>query len=144
MYNFLVKNGQLVAFGLGLLVTIIFFFGAVSGDSPDRFNFGLSMAILLAVLCAIGMVVFGLYHMATDIKGSIKGIITFVVLLVLFGLLYATAKADGSASLMATLEEFNVSPGVSKFISAAIKTTLALAAVAVLSFIFSEVRNFFK
>ena len=144
MYKFLVKNGQLVAFGIGLLITVIFFAGAAGGDSPERFNFGLSAAILLAILCALGMLLFGLYHMATNLKGSVKGLITFGAIIVLFGILYGTANAGGNASLMDTMKEFNVGENVSKFISAAIWTTLALGVIAIASFALSEIRNFFK
>ncbi|MFK7807819.1 MAG: hypothetical protein AB8F74_08495 [Saprospiraceae bacterium] len=140
MYNFLVKNGQLVAFGLGLLITIIFFAGALGGDSPDRFNFGLMVAIALAILCAIAMVLFGLYQVVTNPKGSLKGIITFGILLALFGILYST----GDTTVSPAMKEFNVSPGVGKFISGAIMTTAILAAATAASFALSEIRNFFK
>jgi len=38
MYNFLTKNGQLLAFGLGALITVIYFiFVFTSGDGLDAF-----------------------------------------------------------------------------------------------------------
>ena len=145
MYNFLVKNGQLAAFGLGLLITIIFFSMALSGgEDPERFNFGLAFSIILAIACAAAMFLFGMYHMVTDIKGSMKGIITFGTLLILFGIIYATSDPTGSARLGELMTKFDVSEGTSKFISGAIGTTLALVFVALASFAFSEVRNFFK
>jgi len=141
MYNFLVKNGQLLAFGVGLLITIIYFVGAFGGDSPERFNFGLMTAIALSVLCAIAMVIFGLLQIASDPKGSLKGIITFGLLIGLFAVLYVTADPTLSP---ATVKEFGLSDSTSKLISGAMLTTLFLIGATGLAFVASEVRNFFK
>ncbi|MFT4665513.1 MAG: hypothetical protein ACI8YQ_004279 [Polaribacter sp.] len=141
MYNFLVKNGQLLSFGVGLLITIIYFVGAVGGDSPDRFNFGLMTAIALSIICALFMVGFGLYQVASNPKGSLKGIITFGLLIGLFAALYATSDPTLSP---ATTKEFGLSEGTSKMISGAMLTTLLLLGATCLAFILSEIRNFFK
>ena len=141
MYNFLVKNGQFLAFGIGLLITIIFFVGALGGDSPDRFNFGLITAMVLAGICALFMVGFGLYQIATNPKGSLKGIITFGLLIGLFAVLYATADATLTPAI---LDEFEISEGTSKMISGSMMTTLVLLAATGAAFAVSEIRNFFK
>lgn len=141
MYNFLVKNGQLVAFVVGLLITIIYFVGALGGDSPDRFNFGLMTAIALSVICALFMIAFGLFQIASDPKGSLKGIITFGLLVGLFAVLYSTADPTLSP---ATTKEFGLTDGTSKMISGAMLTTLFLLGATGLAFVASEIRNFFK
>ena len=134
-----------MSFGLGLLITIIFFVLALNGgENPDRFNFGLGIAIALAVLCAVLMLLFGLYQIVTNPKGSMKGLLTFGILVGLFVAMYATAKAGGSASLINTEEEFGITEGTSKLISAGMMTTFLLILATLGSFVLSEVRNFFK
>jgi len=144
MYNFLVKNGQLVAFGIGLLITIIYIVGAVGGDSPERFNFGLMTAIGLSILCAVVMILFGLFQVASDPKGSLKGIITFALLIGLFVVLYSTADPTLSPAMVAGGEGAGLTEGTSKFISGAILTTLVLLGATGVVFALSEIRNFFK
>ncbi len=144
MYNFLVKNGQLVAFGVGLLITIVYFVGAVGGDSPDRFNFGLITAMVLAAICAVVMIAFGLFQVASDPKGSMKGIITFGLLIGLFAVLYSTADPTLSPAMIAGGEGAGLSDSTSKLISGGMLTTLFLLGATGVAFALSEIRNFFK
>lgn len=141
MYNFLTKNGQLLSFGVGLLVTVIYFVGAFGGDSPERFNFGLMTAMVLAAFCAFAMIAFGLFQVASDPKGSLKGIITFGLLIGLFAVLYSTADPTLSP---ATVDEFGLSDSTSKLISGAMLTTLFLLGATGVAFALSEIRNFFR
>ena len=84
MYKFLTKNGQAIAFGLGVVIVLLFLISVVPNistfsDQPKEvqyetgiFNLGLQGAIALAVLAAVAMVGFGLFHVATNFKGSLK------------------------------------------------------------------------
>lgn len=103
MYNFLSKNGQLVAFGLGVVLVVIFLAIAVSGAGDyyfdtmddadiyrvDIFNFGILIAIVLTILCAVGIVLFGVYHVASNPKESMTGIIGILAIAGLFALFYS-------------------------------------------------------
>ena len=156
MYNFLVRNGQLLAFGLGTLFTIIFLMGVFSGlegfnalpteeqGSTSIFNFGLYAVAILAILCVAGLVFFGLYHIVTDFKSARSGLIGVGVLLVLFLIARAIAPADMGQHIVDISKEFNVTPEASKNISGGIAFTLMLMGIAAVAFIFSEIRNFFK
>jgi len=161
MYKFLTKNGQTLAFGLGVLITVIFLatvlsnvgdFTAMEEEKQQEttiFNFGLYGAIALTIIAAIAMVVFGLYHVVADFKGSIKGILGFAVLLVVFFVAYSTASTDVSPYIQGAIENFEKGGAEFtdqnlKFISGGITTTLVLVAVAALSFVISEVTNLFK
>ncbi|MEO0779129.1 MAG: hypothetical protein AAF146_21365 [Bacteroidota bacterium] len=65
MYKFLVRNGQLLAFGVGILFTVIFLGSVLGGldsfnslaeeeqSTTGIFDFGLVAAIALAILCVI-------------------------------------------------------------------------------------------
>jgi hypothetical protein len=161
MYKFLTKNGQTLAFGLGVVITVIFLATVLSnvGDftameeekqqETNIFNFGLYGAIALAVIATIAMVIFGLYHVAADFKGSIKGILGFAVLLVVFFVAYSTASTEASPYIQGAIDNFEKGGAEftgqnMKFISGGITTTLVLIAVAAVAFVFSEVTNLFK
>lgn len=156
MYKILTKHGQLIAFGIGLLV-IILYLGSVFGgldsfsllSKEDRgttsiFDLGLKATLVLLVICAICAVLFGIWHMVTNPKGAIKGIIGLAVIIILFIILYSMSTPETSGIVGNAVEKFNLSAGESKFISAALKSTLILGALAALSFVVSEIRNFFK
>jgi len=162
MYNFLTKNGQLLAFGLGALITVIYFiFVFTSGDGLDafsslsekdparfqdgRFSFGIGASGVLTIACFVFALGFGLYQMFSDLKGSLKGIIMIVAVLAIFGIFYATSAAEGMESpLYETITEFEIDDTTSKLISAGIKTTLTTLALGALALVVSEVLNFFK
>ena len=156
MYRILMKYGQLGAFVLGVLVITAFFisigggvdeFNALSKeDRPTTtiFNVGLYLTIALLIFCAIIAVIFGLYQMITNPKGAIKGIIGLAVIAVLFGALYSTSAAETSGIVGTAVEKFSVTDNESKIISAGMKSTLLLGCLAILAFVVSEIRNFFK
>jgi len=70
-----------------------------------------------------------------------KSIIGFVALAVLFFILYSMADGDVSGPLY---EKFGITSSQSKFISAGLSTTYIALGAALLAFVYSEVRNFFK
>ena len=98
MYNFLSKHGQMAAFLLGVLLVIIFLAIAIPGASgvsfdtmedPEifkttMFNFGIAASIALTVICAAGLVVFGLIQVLGNLKGSLTGLIGIAVIVILF------------------------------------------------------------
>jgi hypothetical protein len=155
MYKLLTRHGQSMAFGLGVLVTIIFLASIFSGletfdglSKEDQyqtsiFNFGIYASIGLVIICAISMVAFGVYQIASNFKNSIQGIAGFAVMIVIFLVARATAGAD-TGRLEAVKETFNVGPSQSSFISGAITTALVMLGIAALAFVVSEIRNFFK
>ncbi|MEM1327834.1 MAG: hypothetical protein AAGI23_17875 [Bacteroidota bacterium] len=157
MYQFLSKNGQTLAFGLGILLTAIFLISAFSGIGEfnmlqeeqqwqtDIFNIGFYAAIALTIVCLIAAVLFGLAQMVGDIKGAIKGIAGIALILVVFFIIYSTVDPSAdSAGVMKEVKEFGLEPGQSKFISAAIITTIALSLIALVTFVVFEVINLFK
>lgn len=158
MYNFLVKNGQQVAFGLGLLITVIFLVSIFSGMeeytmlpeeervTTDIFNFGLRGALVLTAAAALGMILFGLYHILTNFRSSIKGILGVVALIAIFivGYSMASAEPETTAIAEAAQKAGGISDNQMKFIGGAITTSLVLVGLGVAAFILSEIRNFFK
>lgn len=155
MYKFLAKNGQLLAFGLGALVTVLFLGSVFSGleafTDADKeaqyemtlFNFGISATIGLVAICFVLALVFGLFQLLTNIKGSLKGIIGIIAILAIFFIGQSMAGADGPA-VQKAVEAFDVTPAQSGYISGGIITVLGLIGLSVVAFVFSEVSNFFK
>ena len=161
MYKFLSKNGQTLAFLLGVVLVGIFLASVLSGigdwnpNSDNKydtniFNFGLTAARGLIIIAAIGMIVFGLFHVLTNFKGSIKGIIGFAILLAVFFIAYNSASGEAEPFIKGAVENFEgsqnvtMTPGNLKFIGGGISTTIILAAVAAAAFVLSEIRNLFK
>jgi len=156
MYKTLTKNGQLFAFGLGLLLTIAFLGSIFSGLDTFNglskearyetgiFDLGIYAVTFLTFLCFLAMIGFGLFQVVTNLKGSLKGLIGVAVLLVIFGIAYSTATIESGPFWDRLIKEFNVSDGANKFITGAIWTCLFMIGVAVVTFVLSEIRNFFK
>jgi len=161
MYKFLSKNGQTLAFLLGVLLVGIFLISVISGldtwspTSDNKydtgiFNFGITAARTLIIIAALGMLVFGLFHVATNFKGSIKGIIGFAILLGIFFLAYNSASGEVEPFIKGAVENFEGSQGVDlttsnlKFIGGGISTALILSVLAAAAFVLSEIRNLFK
>lgn len=155
MYRLLAKHGQLIAFGLGMVVLLIFFGGAFSGldgfnalpddkkNTSNIFNLGLYGGIAMIAIAVVLLVLVSLIHLFSNLKGSLTGIIGFAVLLAIFLVFYFTAKPDPS-SMNALLSEFNISAGLSKVISAALWTTIVMVVISLLSFVGSEIISLFK
>lgn len=164
MYQFLSKNGQVVAFGVGLLLTIIFLISAINGGSQladlpeqdprrfevDAFNIGIYAAIALVVIAFIAAIVFGIYHVARNPKSGIKFLIGIGALLVVFFIFYAMADGDVSGQLEQVVRNFErdtgseMSPSLIKAIGGGIITTIVLAGIAAVALIIAEVRALFS
>lgn len=156
MYKILTKHGQLAAFGLGLLVIIIFMVSVMSGiegfdalSKEDQyatsiFDMGIWLTLALFVICTVAAVLFAIYQMVTNPKAALKGIVALVVIAVIFGVLYSMSAAETTGPVAEAVEEFGLTENQSKMVSAGIKSTLLLGGVAVAAFIISEIRNLFK
>ncbi len=162
MYNFLTKNGQLFAFLLGAISTIIVV-GSILGssdkvllDNPEAakmapeiantgiLNTGLSITVMLFVIALGAAIIFGLVNLATNFKSSLKFIVGFAVMLIIFFVLKSTSDHETVGKIVETMKEFNIDEGLSKGISAAVKGSIVMAVVAVGSVILFEIANLFK
>jgi len=156
MYDFLVKRGEMLAFGLGIILVLIFLFTAIPGldsfnalpedqqNQSDIFNVGLYLAMILGVITALTAIVFGLLQLVTNPKGSIKILVGLAVLAVVFGIFYATAEVETTGSIVKAAADFDVNDNTSKLITAGIMTAISLSVVSVVAFIGAELYNAFK
>ena len=165
MYKSLVKNGQLYALLLGIVAFAIILISAIVGingagydlstdlnqvmkDNPDLpFNFFNPLVIIsgaLIVIAAAAWLIFSIVQMLGAPKASVRSIISFGGLIVVFLLFYFISQPETTGGIWETIQKFNISENVSRFISGGLKTTLTLAIVALGSMIVFEVLNLFK
>lgn len=171
MYAFFNKYGQVMAFGIGVLITLIFLFSILgtpeaemsmldpdSGAGPEKyettaFDFGLAVSLVLTVLAFIAAILFGVIQLASNPKGSLKGILGFVALLVIVGVSYAIANDDISqeaAPIVASIDKFNLDQGEDfdggtlKFVSGSIIASVTLIAISIISLVVFGIRGIFK
>ncbi|MBK8505623.1 MAG: hypothetical protein IPL46_27555 [Saprospiraceae bacterium] len=156
MYKLLTKHGQVAAFGVGLLVILIFLVSVFSGidgfnalSKEDQyastiFDIGIQLTIILFIVCAVVAVLFAIYQMISNPKGAIKGIVALVVLVIAFAVLYGMSVPETTGPVAEAVKEFGLTETQSKGVSAGIKSTLILGGLAVAAFVFSEIRNLFK
>lgn len=157
MYKFLTKNGQTISFMVGLAITVIFL-GTVfsgleefnmldpktTGRNSDLFNIGINAAVALVVICAIGMIVFILLNIVTNIKGNIKLLIGIGVIGTLFFVMFGGATYESTGPIAERLTKYSITNGQNGFIVGGIWTALILTIGAFASFIILEILNFFK
>lgn len=167
MYQLLAKKGQLFAIGLGVSVVALYLITVLSGLSSagysvsddlvtvlksntgetfDFFDLGLKITIALIGIAVIVALLFGLYQLLTNLKGSLTGLIGIAVIIGLFFALYSTANTDleqGNA-IVEKLHKFNITENISKIIEGSLKTTIIMAVIAVASMFLLEIYNMFK
>lgn len=155
MYNALNKYGQLGAFSLGIIVIALFLGSAFSGlaefnqmsfdqqKTSGIFDIGLALGLALIVITAVIALVAGLFHVASNPKESLKGIIGLVAIIAIFFIAYSMFSGD-PASMGEKLQEFRVSEPQSQIITGSISTAIALIAIATVTFIVSELLNLFR
>ncbi len=168
MYSFLNKYGQALAFGIGVLITIIFLASIFSADDTTRelllandktpeayetsiFNFGIYISIILTGLAFVVAVIFGVVQMASNPKGSLKGIAGLVLLLLILFIAYSTSSGEVSDPEIAnaiqkfeTSQEAEITAGNLKFISGSIITAVVMIGLAILTLIVFGIRGLFK
>ena len=149
------KHGQLIAFGLGVLITIGFLVGVFGGieeftataveeqGQSNIFNFGLYAAIALAILGAAAALIFGLIQTISNPKAAIKFVGALAVLGILYFVGQQLAGAD-SQEILDTRQEFGVSDGQSAIINGAIWGGLILAGLTAVAFVLGEILSFIK
>ncbi len=162
MYKLLTKNGQLFAVVVGAISTLIVLVTIMTNsnkglldmdDAAKRSGEIASTGILdaattitmfLLIVAVAAMLIFGILHLVTNIKGSLKWIIAIVGALALFMVFKNTADHEATGNIVETMRKFNVSESLSKGISGSIKLTGLLLIFALGSMLVMELMNLFK
>ncbi|MBK8516901.1 MAG: hypothetical protein IPL55_11675 [Saprospiraceae bacterium] len=163
LYNYLVKDGDAIAVGFSALMFILFaasvYFGAQSGgydlssltDMQDKsnvniFNLGLYIVMILGAI-AVFLMLFGIFwDLIKNFKTGSKTIMGFGAIVVAFVIFYFTSSHDSGGRFDAywSTDPFNITVGLSKFISAGLYTLMSLTLLSFLLILFFEIRSFFK
>ena len=164
LFKFFTSKGQVAAFGLGLICSLIAIMSIVGGvnsnysmsddlnsimksnpeASFDFFNPAISVVLFLVVVALALTIIFGLLGLFSDLKGSMKFLIGMGLVAVLFFILYSTADAEMTGRLGMLSEKFNVSTNVSKLITAGVSTAVYSIIVAAVAAAVMEIMNLFK
>ncbi|MBK8703698.1 MAG: hypothetical protein IPN33_08730 [Saprospiraceae bacterium] len=156
MYKYLSKNGQLIAFGTGAFLVILFVISWLSGYSelqamPEEeqvktgiFDIGLLGSFFLFLVAVVASAGFGLTQIASNFKSSIRGLLGVLALVVLFVVAYVTSTPDSHAIVAAAADKMNVSDSTQKLIGAGLTTMVVIAVTTLVAFVYGEIRNFFK
>ena len=164
MYKLLTSKGQLFAIGLGVLSVAIALGTIISGVKSnysmsdnlndilknnadanfDFFNPAINIVVILVIIAAAAMVLFGLFHLISDLKGSLKAIIGLALVVALFFIFSSSAEVAGTAKLSELIDKNNMSDQISKFISGGVKTAVIAAMIAFSAAVVMEIINLFK
>jgi hypothetical protein len=165
MYTFLNKYGQAMAFGIGVLIVVIFLASVFSADAAtletlqgdnrsyetNIFDFGISISLVLIAVAFVAAIIFGIVTMVGNPKASIKGIGGLVALAVIFFIGYSTASSEvtdpeiaNAITKFETSQEATITPGNLKFIGGSIITALVMLGLAVLTLLVFGIRSIFK
>jgi hypothetical protein len=165
MYSFLTRNGQVLAFGLGLLLIVIFLLIAISGAGDYNFegmsvadikgvtifDFGLYAAIALVVIAIAAMLIFSVLQFVDNPKAALKGVLGLVAVVLVFIIAYSLANSEpGNARIAASIRNFEeagngvIGPGTLKFIGGGIITALIMSVSAAVLLLVTGVRSLLK
>lgn len=156
MYKFLSRNGQMLGFGLGALISVIFLVSWLTGTEsmmalPEDeryktgiFDFGFFGTGFLFVVAVVALVGFGLMQTFGNLKASMRGLIGVAILVGIFLISYATASAESTGIVADAAKKMSVSDNTIKLIGAGINSVIILSIVTFVALIVSEIRNLFK
>ncbi|MDX1940647.1 MAG: hypothetical protein SFU99_08850 [Saprospiraceae bacterium] len=156
MYKFFSKNGQLIGFGLGALVSALFLISWLSGnaafqamakeDQPNTgiFDAGLIGSFVLFIMALLALVGFGVFQTASNFRNSIKGLIGIAVLVAIFLITYSTSSVESTGVVADAAKKMGTSDNTQKLIGGGLITMIILSVVAIGALVLSEIRNFFK
>ncbi len=158
-YKFLAKNGPTLAFALVVVcvvISMIPIFGGLSDFSnvpveqqsyaPESgiFLAGIYISVGLLVVAIIIAILLSVLQVATNPKASTKALISFGITAVAFFVLYSMADAKGTGSLANTIQNFNISEGVSKLIGGGLQLSVIMLIGSFIIAIIMEIWNYFK
>ena len=156
MYKFLTKHGTGVAFGLGLLVTVIGLVSIISGmgsysmlAEDERvtsgiFDAGLFCTFILLIVTVVAALGFGIYQLVSTPKSAIVFLGTVALIVILGFLFYSLSDVETSGKVYEKIRDGELTGGMSKILTGALWTTIALSVLAVFGIVVSEIRNLFK
>jgi len=153
MYNFLSKNGQLIAFIVGVILVIAFWVSAFAGinsfsGTPTEedlfgstaFDVGLVGARILAIIAFILMLIFIVRSVIMNPKASLPLIIAALAIVVLFFIF----KGMDAGTVTRSMEKYRVSAAEGGIVSGGLWVAILMFFGAWIVLILSELRGIFR
>jgi len=165
MYQFFIKRGLTGALILGIVAVAISMLSLINGikgagftmsddlnaamkGNPDlSFDFinpAINIVLILIAVALIAWLLFGLYGLITNPKGSLKAILAAIAILVVLFALYTMAVSETTGPISELIQKNDISESISKMISAGNKGAFWLVLLAIGAIIVLEFRNIFK
>lgn len=142
------KNGQVMAFGLGVAVVLIFLF-MMFGGTPDADNAGLTFGLMASMLfiffCAIAAAGFAVYQNLGNVKGLIPSVLALLAVGAgIFKFIGFITETTATVVDPTTLLANGLTAGEDSFVGIGVTIGLAAMAITFLVLIVSLVMDFFK
>lgn len=174
MYKFLSKNGQLLSFVVGIVISLIFVVSILTGigdrvmnadmfkdgggvvmstseikdvlDSVSIFDFGFYSTYVLLTVAVAAAILLSLWFFVTNFSvKALRNLIPIIIMLVIFFIVYSSYSADTDAYLVKVARDaFSVGDNESKLVSAGITTALWSLVATVAVAVVVEIVNFFR
>ncbi len=158
MYKFLIKKGQLVAFLIGAVLSILHI--ALASSTTEAFTYidknggevskeiagvstGLSISYALVAIAGV-VLLFGIAKYFAENPKQIKSLLGFLALFAIVGVFIMMASSDAPAALQPTLDKEGITPGVYKYVNGSVNATVILLVLAFAGLVISEVTSMFK
>lgn len=115
-------------------------------NEVNFFNFTLYLAIYLIFFAIIIWLLVEAFNLFTNLKGSYKFLISFVVVVIVYFIFYSSANANEGGRMAELMADpvYNLTPTVSKHISAGLWTTVVMFVLSIVAFVGSEIIGMFK
>ena len=156
MYKFLTKHGTALAFGVGVLISLVGILSILGGlddynmladdqqGTTTIFDLAIGGGVILTIAAFVIAILFGVYQVVVNPKGAIQSILGLVVIIGMFLIFYATATPETSGGVFDDIQAGKLTADTSNWITGALWTTLIIFGATIFVFIFSEIRNVFK
>jgi len=162
LYKFLMKYGNVVALLFAVLIIIKFALDFTLGlhskgmdastdlvpvkNDINFFNFTLYLTVYLMFFAIFVWLLVEAINLLLNLKGSYKFLVSFIVVVIVYFIFYSSANANEGGRMAELLADpvYNLTPSVSKHISAGLWTTVSLIFISIIVFVGSEIIGMFK
>lgn len=155
------KNGTSIAMIVGLVLSLISLVFVIMGlksagydasadlttiDNPNLSAFNMTMFITFTLIgiTILAFFISSIIDIFVNFKSNKKMVLGMVLAILLFIVFYSTSAYEVNGMWESFNKEFGITSGISKLVSAGIKTTFVMTILAAVAIIYSEVANMFK
>jgi amino acid permease len=115
-------------------------------DKIDFFNFTLWSAIIMTFAALLIWFLLEFFGLAINFKSSFKVLISVGAMIIVYIIFYSIASGNEGGRMAELMADpvYNLTPTISKHVSAGLWTTYTLFAISIIAFVGSEILSMFK